>query len=184
MQEIFRETELKMKHAVDHLHDEMKQLRTGRASPALLDGVTVDYYGTPTPLRQLANITVADATLLVVQPFDPTQIPVIEKAIHTSGLGFNPGNDGKVVRVPVPALNEERRKEMVRRAHDMAESNRNSVRQARRDGNDQLKARKKDGDIGEDDEHRGYDEVQKLHDHYIGKINEALEHKEKDIMTV
>ncbi len=184
MQELFREIELKMKDAVDHLHDDLKHLRTGRASLAILDGITADCYGAPTPLNQLANLTVADATLIMATPYDPTQIPALERAINQANLGLNPANDGKVIRIPVPTLTEERRKELVRRAHDMAEATRNGVRQARRDGNDQLKQMQKDKDIGEDDEHRGNDEMQKLHDHYVAKVNETLENKEKDIMTV
>jgi ribosome recycling factor len=184
MQELYREIEIKMKHAVDHLHDDMKKLRTGRANPVILDGVTVDYYGTPTPLRQLANVTVADAALLVAQPFDTSQIAAMERAIHLASLGLNPSNDGKVIRIPIPALTEERRKELVRQANEMAEASRNSVRQARREGNDHLKTMQKDKKISEDDEHRGHDEMQKLHDHYIGQVNEALQHKEKDIMTL
>ena len=184
MQELFREIEIKMKHAVEHFQAETKQLRTGRASPVVLEGVVVDYYGTPTPINQLANVTVADATLLVAQPWDPTQIPAIERAIHQSGLDLNPSNDGKVVRIPMPTPTEERRKELVKRAHDMAETSRNSVRQARREGNDQLKKMSKDKEIGEDDEHRGHDEMQKLHDHYVAQVSEALATKEKDIMAV
>jgi ribosome recycling factor len=184
MNELFRETELKMKHAVEHLHGEMKKLRTGRASLTLLDGVMVDYYGTQTPLNQVANLSVADANLIIAQPWDATQIGGIERAIGKSNLGLNPSNDGKLVRIPIPPLTEDRRKEMVRRAHDLAESARNSVRQARRDGNDSLKKMEKEKEISEDDEKRGLDEVQKLHDHYIGQINESLEHKEKDILTV
>ena len=184
MQETYREIELLMKHSVDHFHEEVKKLRTGRANPVILDGVTVDYYGTPTPLQQLANITVADASLLVAQPFDTSQIGAMEKAIQAAGLGLNPSNDGKVIRIPIPALTEDRRKELVKRARDMAESSRNSVRQSRRDGNDRLKMMQKDKEISEDDEHRGQDEVQKLHDHYIAQANTALENKEKDIMTV
>ena len=184
MQELYRDIEIKMKLAVDHLHDEMKKLRTGRANPVILDGVMVDYYGTPTPLRQLANVTVADAALLVAQPFDTSQIAAMERAIHTSGLGLNPSNDGKVIRIPIPVLTEERRKDLVKQAHEMTEASRNSVRQARREGNDQLKVMQKDKKISEDDEHRGHDEMQKLHDHYIAQVNEALEHKEKDIMTL
>ena len=182
MQELYREIELKMKDAVDHFQEELKQLRTGRASPVILDGIMVDYYGTPTPLKQLANITVADASMLVAQPYDTTQIPAMERAIHVSGVGLNPSNDGKVIRLPVPALTEERRQEMVKRANDMAETSRNSVRQWRRDGNDRLKVMTKDKKIGEDDEHRGHDEMQRLHDHYIGLVAKAVEAKEKDIM--
>ncbi len=184
MQEVLRESEIKMKQAVDHFHQDLKTLRTGRASPAVLDGVMVDYYGTPTPLNQTANLTVADATMLMVQPWDPSVIEAIEKGILVANLGLNPSNDGKVVRVPIPPLTEERRKEMVRKAHDMAESTRNGIRQARREGNEALKKLKNDKEIGEDDEHRGHDEVQKIHDHYIGEVAQALETKEKDILTV
>lgn len=180
--QLYRDIEIQMKQAVDHLHDEMKQLRTGRASLAILDGLTVDYYGTPTPLNQVANLAVSDATLITAQPWDPSMIPVIEKAIQSSNLGLNPSNDGKLIRIPVPQLTGERRKEMVKRAHDMAESTRNSVRQARREGNEMLKLMKNEKEIGEDDEHRGHAEMQKLHDHYIGLIAKAVESKEKDIM--
>ena len=184
MQEFFLEVELKMKDALDHFHDEMKHLRTGRASLAMLDGVQVDYYGTPTPLNQVANLSVPDATLIVAQPFDPSTIGAIEKAIQASNLGVNPSNDGKLIRLPVPPLTEERRKEIVKRAHDLAEVARNGVRQARREGNDALKHKEKDKEIGQDEEHRGFDETQKLHDHYIGQVNQSLENKETDIMTV
>ena len=182
MQETFRETEIKMKHAVDHFHRELRTLRTGRASLAILEGVTVDYYGTPTPLNQLANLSVPEANLIVAQPYDPSQISAIERAIVQADLGLNPSNDGKLIRIPVPPLTEERRKEIVRKAHDMAEESRNGVRQARREGNDRLKKMEKDKEISQDDERRGHDEVQKLHDHYIGDINQALESKEKQIM--
>ena len=184
MQETYREIELKMKHAVDHFHKELRTLRTGRASLALLDGVTVDYYGTPTPLNQLANLSVPEANLIVAQPYDPTQIPAIEKAIIQADLGLNPASDGKLVRIPVPQLTEERRKEIVRRAHDMAEQSRNAVRQARREGNEKLKQMEKDKEISQDEERRGHDEMQKLHDHYISEINQALEKKEEQIMEV
>ena len=184
MQDLFQEVELKMKHGVDHFHEELKSLRTGRASLLMLDGVTVDYYGSPTPLNQLANLSVPDATMIVAQPFDPTSIPEIEKAILQSDLGLNPSNDGKLIRIPVPTLTEDRRKEIVRRAHEMAEATRNIVRQHRREGNDALKQREHDKDIGQDDEKRGHDEMQRLHDHYIEAVNTALENKEKDILTV
>jgi len=184
MKELFLETELKMKSAVDHLHDDLKHLRTGRASLAILDGLMVDYYGTATPIHQLAGLSVPDPTLIVVQPYDPGVIVHIEKAIMTSNLGLNPSNDGKVVRIPVPQLTEERRHEIVKQAHDEAEAARNRVRQARREGNDALKAKLKEKEIGEDDERRGLDEIHRLHDHYIGQVNETLEYKEKDIMTV
>lgn len=184
MKELFREVELQMKHGVDHFHNELKQVRTGRASIAILDGITVDYYGTPTPLNQLANLSVADAGLLVAQPWDASQIAAIERAIMKSDLGLNPSNDGKVVRIPIPPLTEERRKEYVRRAHDMAESARTAVRLARRDGNEKLKQKEKDKEISQDEEHRGFDEIQKLHDHYIKEVNTSLEGKEKQIMEI
>ncbi|MEO8502575.1 MAG: ribosome recycling factor [Acidobacteriota bacterium] len=184
MKELFRETEVKMKHAVDHFHQDLKSLRTGRASTSILESVMVDYYGTPTPIQQVANLTVADASMLVAQPWDPTQINAIEKGIRSADLGLNPSNDGKVVRIPVPPLTEERRKELVKKAHEMAEHARTSVRAARRDGNDRLKAMEKDKKVSQDEERNGLDEVQKLHDHYIGDIGKSLENKEKDILAL
>lgn len=184
MKEVFREVELEMKKALERFHEELRHLRTGRASLTLLEGITADYYGTPTPLNQLGNLSVADASTILIQPWDATAAAAIEKAILQSDLGLNPANDGKVIRVPIPPLNEERRREIVKVAHDHAESARNSVRQFRREGNDRLKAMSKDGEIGQDDEHRGHDEIQRLHDHYIQEINQSLESKEKDIMTV
>lgn len=184
MKEMFKSIEQKMKHAVDHFHDELKRLRTGRASLTLLDPVVVDYYGTPTPLNQVANLSVADANLIVAQPWDPSNIPAIQRGITQANLGLNPSSDGKVIRIPVPPLTEDRRKELVKKAHDVAEHARNSVRQVRREGNDQLKAKEKKHEISQDEERRGHDEVQRLHDHYIGQINQTLQHKEKDILTV
>ena len=184
MRELYRQIEIQMKHAVDHFHHELKQVRTGRASTSLLDGVVVDYYGTPTPLNQLANLSVADATMIVAQPYDPTQISAIERAILKAELGLNPSNDGRMVRIPIPPLTEERRKEFVKRAHDMAEHARTGVRQARREGNDKIKKKEKDKEISQDDERRGHEEMQKLHDHYIGEINSSLETKEKQILEL
>ena len=184
MKELFLEIEIAMKHAVDHFHGELKHLRTGRASLSLLDGVTVDYYGNPTPLNQLANLSVADAGLIVIQPYDPTQIAAIEKGIQRADLGLNPSNDGRLIRVPVPPLTEERRREIVKKAHDLAENARNVVRQARREGNDRIKQKERDKEIGQDEEHRGHEEIQKLHDHYIGEVNSALERKEEQILEV
>jgi ribosome recycling factor len=184
MKEVFTQVDAKMQGAIDHLHQELKTLRTGRASISILDGVMVDYYGTPTPINQVASLNVADATMIVAQPYDPSQIAAIERAILKSDLGLNPSNDGKVVRIPIPSLTEERRKELVRRAHDMAEASRNGVRQARREGNEALKKKEKDKTISQDEERRGHDEVQKLHDKYIQEINKALEKKESDIVAV
>jgi ribosome recycling factor len=184
MKEVFKDVEARMKHAVDHFHTELKHLRTGRASLALLDGVTVEYYGTPMPINQLATLSVADASMIVAQPYDSSQIAAIERAIMKSDLGLNPSSDGKVIRIPVPSLTEDRRKEIVKKAHDQAEHARNSVRQVRREGNDKLKKKEKDREISQDDERRGLDEVQKLHDHYIAEINTALQKKEQQILEV
>ena len=184
MKELFLETELKMKDALDHFHQDLKTLRTGRASLAMLDGVTVDYYGTATPLNQLAGLSVPESNLIVAQVYDPSVIGAVEKAIIQADLGLNPSNDGKVVRIPVPQLTEERRKEIVKRAHDMAEASRNVIRQARREGNEGLKKLERDKEISQDQEHTGFEEVQKLHDHYIAEVGKALEVKEQDILTV
>src|SRR4051794_36959456 len=184
MKEIFQQTEVKMKHAVDHFHDELKRLRTGRASLGMLEPVVVDYYGTPTPLNQVANLSVADANLIIAQPWDHSQIPAIQRGITQANLGLNPSSDGKVVRIPIPPLNEDRRKDLVKKAHEIAEHARNTVRQVRREGNEALKGKEKKHEISQDDERRGLEEVQRLHDHYIGQINTTLQHKEKDILTV
>jgi ribosome recycling factor len=184
MKEVFKEVEAGMKHAVDHFHHELKHLRTGRASLALLEGITAEYYGTAMPLNQLATLSVPDASMIVAQPFDSSQIPAIERAIRKSDVGLNPSSDGKVIRIPVPPLTEDRRKEIVKKAHDLAESARTAVRQVRREGNDKLKKMEKDKAISQDDERRGLDEVQKLHDHYIAEVGSALQKKEQQIMEV
>ena len=184
MDELMKEMEGRMKDAVEFFAGELRQVRAGRASTSVLEGVMVDYYGTATPLNQVANLSVADATLLVAQPFDPSSIDAIERGIITASLGLNPSNDGKVVRIPIPPLTEERHKELVKQAHEMAESSRNVVRGVRRDGNDHLKLMEKEKEISQDDEHRGHDEMQKLHDKYIAQINASLEAKEKDILEV
>jgi ribosome recycling factor len=184
MKDLFKSVEQKMKHAVDHFHDELKRLRTGRASLTMLDPVVVDYYGTPTPISQVANLSVADANLIVAQPWDPSTIPAIQRGIAQANLGLNPSSDGKVIRIPVPPLTEDRRRELVKKAHDIAEAARNSVRQVRREGNDMIKAKEKKHEISQDEERRGHDEVQRLHDHYIAQIGTTLQHKEKDILTL
>ncbi|HVR30349.1 MAG TPA: ribosome recycling factor [Thermoanaerobaculia bacterium] len=184
MKQAFQDVELKMKKVVDHLHQELKTLRTGRASLSILDSVRVDYFGTPTPINQVANLAVPDATLIIAQPWDSSTIPAIERAILQADLGLNPSSDGKVIRIPVPPLTEERRREIVKRAHDFVEVSRNGIRQARREGNEAMKKLERDKAISQDDERRGHEEIQKLHDHYIGLVNKALETKEKDLMTV
>jgi ribosome recycling factor len=143
-----------------------------------------EYYGTPTPINQLATLSVADASMIVAQPYDPTQIATIERAIRKSDLGLNPSSDGKVIRIPVPSLTEERRKEIVKKAHDLAEHARNAIRQSRREGNDKLKKMEKDKAISQDDERRGLDEVQKLHDQYIAEVGSTLQKKEQQILEV
>jgi ribosome recycling factor len=151
---------------------------------SLLDNVTVEYYGTQMPLNQVGTIHAPEPTMLTVQPFDPTQLANIEKAIRASELGFNPSNDGKLIRVPVPPLTEERRKQMVKVVHEIAEEHRTAVRNVRRDANDQLKKMLKEKQVSEDTEKDGLDQVQKLTDQHIAKINEVSEHKEKEVMTV
>src|SRR5580700_7602086 len=174
----------RMEKAVADLQHEMASIRTGRASIAILDHVRVDYYGTPTPLNQLANLHVPEPSLITIQPWDVSQIGPIEKAIRSSDLGLNPGNDGKVVRLPIPPLTEERRKELVKKLHAVAEHHRVSVRNIRRDGNEAVKKLLKDKKISEDDEKRALDEIQKLTDGYMQKLDSAAKTKEKDILEI
>lgn len=184
MKEIHQEAETKMKQVIEHLHAELKRLRTGRATLGLLDGVVVDYFGTPTPLKQVCTLTVVDATMLMAQPWDPKQIPAIERALQKSDLGLNPMSDGKAVRIPIPQPTEDRRKELVKKAHDIAEHARTGIRAARRDANERLKKLEKEHTLGQDDERRALEEIQKLHDREIDEVAKVLEHKEKEILTV
>jgi ribosome recycling factor len=174
----------RMDSAIQALHAHFKTLRTGRANAAMLDTIHVDYYGTPTPLAQAASIKVPEPALLVVEPWDKSMVSVIEKAIRTSDLGFNPASDGKVIRVPIPTLTEERRKDLVKKAHAMTEESRTAIRQVRRDGNEKLKKMLKDHEISEDDEKRGLDEIQKMTDKHIDEVASILKQKEHDIMAV
>jgi ribosome recycling factor len=174
----------RMKKAAAALAHEFATVRTGRASGALLDKLTIDYYGAPTPLLQLAGVSAPEPQLLVISPYDKSIMGAIEKAILASDLGLNPSNDGTVIRVPFPALNEERRRELVKICHTYAEQARVAVRNARREANDQLKHREKDGEIGQDDARRGEADVQKLTDAHIKEIDELLKHKELEIMEV
>lgn len=166
------------------LQHDMVNIRTGRASVNLLDNIRVDYFGSPTPVNQVANLHVPEPFLITIQPWDSSMIAPIEKAIRTSDLGLNPGNDGKLIRVPIPQLNEERRKEFVKKLHHVAEEHRVSLRNTRRDANDQAKKLMKDKLISEDDERRSLDEIQKLTDGYMQKLEAAVKAKEKDIMEV
>ncbi len=184
MREAVKNARNHMDKAVEVLREELKTLRTGRASLGILDAVRVDYYGTPTPLNQVANLGVPDPTLIVIQPWDPSQIAAIEHAIQRANLGLNPMNDGKAIKVPVPPPTQERRKELVKVAHDYAERARTAVRNVRRDANDGLKKLEKDKEISEDDLHHGLDEVQKLTDEHIARIHEVVAGKEKEILEV
>ena len=159
----------RMEKAVTDLQHEMASIRTGRASVSIFDSLKVDYYGTPTPINQVANLHVPEPSLITIQPWDVSQIGAIEKAIRTSDLGLNPGNDGKIIRVPIPALTEERRKEIVKRLHHVAEDHRVALRNIRRDANEHLKKLLKDKAISEDDERKALDDVQKMTDGYIAR---------------
>ena len=184
IKDILNDARKRMDSAVEDARKKLATVRTGRASVSLLEGVTVEYYGTEMPLNQVATMHVPESTLVTVQPFDPTQLANIEKAIRASELGLNPSNDGKLIRVPIPPLTEERRKQMVKVVHDIAEEHRTAVRNVRRDSNDHLKKMLKEKTISEDSEKDGLDQIQKLTDQHISKINELSEHKEKEVMTV
>jgi ribosome recycling factor len=174
----------RMRQSVDTVLKELGTMRTGRASLSMLDTIRVDYYGTPTPLNQVGNLAVPDPTLITLQPWDPSMLAPIEKAIRTSELDLNPQNDGKIIRIPVPSLTEERRKNLVKVAHKHAEDGRVAVRNVRRDANDHLKKLLKEHDVSEDDEKHALSEVQKLTDQHIEEINSALKKKEAEIMEV
>ena len=184
MSEIIVQAEDRMKKTLASLKDGFATLRTGRAQPAIFDRIRVDAYGEKSPINQVANISVPEARLIVIQPWDKALIGEIEKAIRTSELSLNPSNDGKVIRISIPPLTEERRKELVKQAKNSAEQSRVSVRNIRRDGNEELKKLLKDGKITEDEESKSEEELQKLTDNYIGKLNQVLEEKEKEIMEV
>ncbi len=179
---LFAEVNQRMNDTLDHVRHELAGVRTGRASVTLLDGVHVEAYGSKMPLNQLAGLSVPEPTLIVAQPFDPSLMTAIEKAIRAADLGLNPSNDGKVVRIPIPSLTEERRKEMSRHVHKLAEEGRNGVRQVRRDANDRLKKLLKDSAISEDDEKKSLDEVQKLTDSHVRQIDELQKKKDQELL--
>lgn len=174
----------KMEEAVEAMRREFATVRTGKASPALLDTVRVDAYGSKMPLNQVATVSTPEPTLLVVQPYDKSIIGEIERGILTADLGLNPANDGNVIRVPIPPLNEERRQEYARLLHKMAEEGRISVRHARREANEEIKEKMKEHELSEDEGHRQLEEVQRLTDQYTEKIEQMLERKEKEVMQV
>ncbi len=174
----------KMEKSMGLLRNELSKIRTGRASTSLLDDVRIDYYGTPTPLNQAATLGVPEPRLITISPWDPTMIPVIEKAITASNLGITPSNDGKIIRLPMPPLTEERRRELVKIVKKYGEENKVAIRHIRREALDELKALEKEKKISEDDEKQLGTEVQKLTDSYVNKVDEALQHKEKEVMEI
>ena len=184
VKEIETSAKSRMDKVLADLQTEMSHIRTGRASVNLLDGVKVDYYGTPTPINQLGTLHVPEPFMITIQPWDSSQIAMIEKAIRNSDLGLNPGNDGKLIRVPIPQLTEERRRDFVKKLHHVAEDHRVSLRNVRRDANEQCKKLLKDKLISEDEERRALDEIQKITDGYIQKLEQAAKAKEKDILEV
>ena len=180
--EIYRDAENRMKKSVEHLHHELTRIRTGRASPALLDVVKIDYYGSMVPLNQASSITAPEPRLPVIQPWEKRLIGEIEKAILQSDLGLNPTNDGNVVRVPIPELSEERRQDLLKLVKKFCEETRVAIRNIRRDANDHVKNLEKDHEISEDESHKVQDEIQKLTDEYVGKVDEHYNSKEKEIL--
>ena len=179
---LYAEVTKRMHTALDHLQHEFGGVRTGRASVTILDGVHVDAYGSKMPLNQVAGLSIPEPTLIVAQPFDPSQLGAIEKAIRAAGLGLNPSNDGKVVRIPIPSLTDDRRKELSRHVHKLAEEGRNAIRLVRRDGNDRLKKLLKDSKISQDDEKKGLDEVQRITDNHIKLIDDLQTKKDADLL--
>ncbi|MBN2430187.1 MAG: ribosome recycling factor [Acidobacteria bacterium] len=184
LEEVLKQTEEKMEMTLLDFEQELKSVRTGRASVHLVDPVRVDYYGTMTPLNQLATISTPDPTLIVIQPWDVSSIGAIEKAIQQSDLGITPSNDGKVIRLPVPPLTEERRKQLVKNVHQMSEQHRIAVRQNRQTARDQIQKLEKDKEISEDQSHKGQDRVQSLTDEYVKKIDELTKKKETELMKI
>jgi len=182
--DVIRETRPRMEGAVEDLRKKLATIRTGRAAVSLLDSVVVEYYGTPTPLTQMASVHAPEPNLLTVQPWDQTQIGAVEKAIRSADLGLNPSNDGKLVRVPVPPLTEERRRQLAKQVHEVAEEHRTAIRNVRRDANERLKRMLKDKQISEDAERDALAEVQKMTDTYVGKVDELAKSKEHEILSV
>jgi ribosome recycling factor len=184
IEDFLSDCERRMDKSIEATRHEFNSVRTGRASTALLDRITIDYYGTPTPLANMASINAPEARLLSVQPFDPTQIKAVEKAIMESDLGLTPSNDGKLIRLPIPALTEERRKELVKLVRRFAEEGKVAIRNVRRDVMKHLEELVKNGEVGDDEERRGEDKVQKLTDEHVKRIDELLKHKEAEILEV
>ncbi len=184
LQDVYKDTEAQMQKVIEALKRDFAGIRTGRASIGLLDGISVDYYGTQTPLNQVATLSVPESSLIVIQPWDASVIKQIEKAILRSDLGITPSNDGKVIRLAVPPLTEERRKELAKLVKKRAEEKRVAVRQVRRESNDLLKSFEKDKEITEDERHQGQDQVQKITDAYVKQMDDISAHKEKEILEI
>lgn len=182
-QSVIKDVETKMTGALEALGREFAAVRTGRASANLLDGIRVDYYGTPTPVNQMASISIPDARTIVIQPWEASQLKAIEKAIQASDLGLTPVNDGKIVRLAMPSPTEERRKQLAKSVHKIAEESRVAVRNMRREANDRLKAMAKDKKVSEDEERRGHDQIQKTTDRFVAKVDELLKKKEQEILS-
>ncbi|MQA28594.1 MAG: ribosome recycling factor [Luteitalea sp.] len=183
LKSLYAEVVKRMNISLEHVRHELSGVRSGRASVTILDNVHVDAYGSRMPLNQIAGLSIPEPTLIVAQPFDPSQLGAIEKAIRSADLGLNPSNDGKVVRIPIPPLTDDRRKELSRHVHKLAEEGRNAVRQVRRDGNDRLKKLLKDSQISEDDEKKGLEEVQKITDNHVRQIDELQKKKDADLLN-
>jgi len=182
--QVLQRADKRMALTVEDAKGKLATVRTGRASLAILDGVRIDYYGTPTPLNQVAKLSIPEPSLIVVQPFDPSTLQLIEKAILVSDLGLNPANDGKLVRIPIPPLTEERRKQMVKKVRSMGEESKTAVRQIRRDANEEVKKLEKESSLSEDDARRDLDEIQKLTDKHVSAIDELTKAKEKELMEI
>ena len=180
--ELYQDTQDRMEKSLAALKHELNRVRTGRASLSLLDGIRVDYYGTPTPLNQMASLSIPESRLIVIQPWDTSAIKDIEKALLKSDLGLTPSSDGKVVRIAIPPLTEERRKQLVKMVYKIGEEHKVAVRNIRRDGNEMLKTLKKDGDISEDEAFKAQEEIQKFTDNFIGRIDDTVKAKEKEIL--
>jgi ribosome recycling factor len=184
MDDVFQDCKQRMQKALDTLKKDFSRLRTGRASTSLVEDITVDYYNTPTPLNQLASISIPDSRTITIQPWDRNSFSDVEKAIMKSDLGLNPINDGKVIRISIPPLTEERRKDLVKVAKKNTEDAKIAIRNVRRDGNESLKKMKNDKEITEDDQHKGQDKIQELTDSFTAKADELLTEKEKEIMEI
>ena len=181
---VLKETKPKMESVIEDFKRRLANVRTGRANVGLLDSVMVDYYGVPTPLNQMASVNVPEPQMLTVQPWDTTQLGAIEKAINLANLGLNPSNDGKLIRLPIPALNEERRRQLAKQIHEYAEEHKIAIRSVRHSANDSLKNMLKEKEISEDNERYGLEEVQKLTNTYTDKIDELAKNKEHEVMSV